>query len=82
MQKKAQLSKLIVREREERRARIAAAAKAQNGNKEAFDKRPFIEQRTAFNLAQFAQSNTDLNLSTDQVENLIGTLIVSLTLTH
>lgn len=31
----------------------------------------------ALNLAQFANANKDLNLGSDQVENLVGTLIVS-----
>jgi len=33
----------------------------------------------ALNLAQFASENKDLSLGDDQVENLVGTLIVSCT---
>lgn len=41
-----------------------------------FSRRSFVEQQTALNLAQFANANEDLNLSKDQVTNLVGTLIV------
>ncbi|KAK3674584.1 hypothetical protein LTR78_005670 [Recurvomyces mirabilis] len=40
-----------------------------------FARRPFAEQQLALNLAQFASANQDLDLGSDQVENLIGTLI-------
>ncbi|EME81013.1 uncharacterized protein MYCFIDRAFT_86431 [Pseudocercospora fijiensis CIRAD86] len=40
-----------------------------------FAKRPFNEQQLALNLAQFASENKDLDLGSDQVENLVGTLI-------
>ena len=42
----------------------------------AFDKRPFAERKTAFNLIQMART-TDATISADKVRNLIGTLIVS-----
>lgn len=42
-----------------------------------FAKRPFNEQQIALNLAQFASENKDLDLGNDQVENLVGALIVS-----
>ena len=40
-----------------------------------FDKRPFRERRAALNLAQLAHDNVEL--SSDQVANLIRTLTVS-----
>lgn len=42
-----------------------------------FAKRPFNEKQLALQLAQFASDNQDLNLGFDQVENLVGALIVS-----
>ncbi len=57
--------------------KLRATAQAQ-ADKKAFEKRPFAERQAALNLAQFARQNNDLNLSTDQVENLVGTLIVSI----
>lgn len=42
-----------------------------------FAKRSFNEQQIALNLTQFASENQDLNLGGDQVQNLVGTLIVS-----
>lgn len=45
--------------------------------KASFAKRPMNEQQAALNLAQFATDNADLNLGADQVQNLVGTLIVS-----
>ena len=44
-----------------------------------FARRSFVEKQLALNLAQFAAANKDLDLGKDQVENLVGTLIVSLT---
>lgn len=44
-----------------------------------FARRSIREQKTALNLAQFANTNQDLDLGSDQVQNLVGTLIVSLT---
>ena len=67
-----------IRARDERKRRVAAAAaKAQ---REAFDKRPLAERQAAFNLAQFSRSNPDIAIDPDQVTNLIGTLIVRLSL--
>lgn len=43
-----------------------------------FAKRPFNEKQLALNLAQFASDHQDLDLGEDQVENLVGALIVSL----
>nr|POF15631.1 hypothetical protein CFP56_48825 [Quercus suber] len=43
-----------------------------------FAKRSFSEQQVALNLTQFATANQDLDLGRDQVENLVGALIVSL----
>jgi len=42
-----------------------------------FAKRSFAEKQLALNLAQFADANHDLDLGKDQVENLVGALIVS-----
>jgi len=42
-----------------------------------FARRSFVEKQVALNLAQFAGTNGDLNLGGDQVENLVGALIVS-----
>lgn len=39
-------------------------------------KHSFIECKTALNLAQLAESSTDLNLTGDRVEGLVNTLIV------
>lgn len=66
---------LTVRARDDRKLHVAAQLRAQ---KEAFHKRSLAEQQAALSLAQFAQVNTDLNLSSDQVQNLISTLIVRL----
>jgi len=44
-----------------------------------FAKRSFAEKQLALNLAQFADANNDLDLGKDQVENLVGALIVSRT---
>ncbi|KAI9879463.1 MAG: hypothetical protein M1830_008510 [Pleopsidium flavum] len=54
--------------------KLRAAAQAQ-AEKKDFQKRPFVERKAALNLAQFAQQNQDLNISSDQVENLVDTLI-------
>lgn len=59
----------------------AAEAKAQAAPKqpllqETFEKHPFVVCQAALNLTQFAQANPDLNLSSDQIENLIAALIV------
>ena len=72
------------RARDARRLRAAAIrsakAKAQRiadqRLKAAFDDRPFLDRQAALNLAQFSQANSDLNLGSSEVENLIGTLIV------
>lgn len=42
-----------------------------------FARRSFLEQQTALSLIQFSNEQKDLNLSSDQVENLLGALIVS-----
>ena len=42
-----------------------------------FARRSFREKQVALNLAQFANANKDLELGSDQVETLVGTLIVS-----
>lgn len=65
--------KLTVRPRSNMKLRAAVRAKAQRG---AFDKLSFPERKAALNLAQLSHSNGDLQLSADQVENLIETLIV------
>lgn len=41
-----------------------------------FTRRSIREQQTALSLAQFANANPDLDLGGDQVENLVGALIV------
>ena len=46
-----------------------------------FARRSFVEKQLALHLAQFASANTDLGLGQNQVENLVGTLIVSCTQT-
>lgn len=66
---------LAVRTRDDRKLHVAAQLRVQQ---EAFHKRSLADQEAALNLAQFAQLNTDLNLSSDQVQNLIITLIVRL----
>lgn len=58
----------------EQKLRASAQAQAETKN---FQKRPFAERKAALNLAQFARQNQDLNISADQIENLLGTLIVS-----
>lgn len=62
-----------------KRARVSRTApKAlQQAN---FAKRSFSEKQVALQLAQFANENKDLNLGSDRVEDLVGTLIVSLLL--
>ncbi|KAF2487115.1 hypothetical protein BDY17DRAFT_3385 [Neohortaea acidophila] len=57
-----------------RRAQVAAAAPKQL-EQANFARRTFMEKQMALNLAQFANANKDLNLGSDQVENLVGTLI-------
>jgi len=66
-------------ERAYKRARITAKAPSalQQAN---FSRRSFVEKQLALNLAQFAGANNDLDFGRDQVENLVGTLIVSCTL--
>ena len=66
---------MTTRAQEERQMHLVAAAKAQ---KEAFAKRPLAERQAAYHLAAFAQANPAGGLDSNQVENLIGTLIVSL----
>lgn len=60
-----------------RRQMLNAANKSSLLKQANFAKRPFIEQQLALNLAQLATDNKELDLSEDQVENLIGVLIVS-----
>lgn len=62
-------------------AEAEAQAQAQAASKqpllqETFENHPFVECQAALNLTQFAQANADLNLSSDQIENLIAALIV------
>jgi hypothetical protein len=54
----------------------AAPSALQQAN---FSRRSFVEKQLALNLAQFAGAHKDLSLGQDQVENLVGTLIVSRT---
>ena len=72
-----QQEKLTVRAKDEKKLQAAAAARARI---EAFNKRSLADRQAALNLAQLAQSNTDLNISPDQVQSLVDTLIVSLLL--
>ena len=58
------------------KARIASAVPRQL-DQANFARRSFREKKMALNLAQFANANKDLDLGSDQVENLVGTLIVS-----
>lgn len=43
---------------------------------ETFENHPFVVCQAALNLTQFAQVNPDLDLCSDQIENLIAALIV------
>ncbi len=63
------------------KARLAADAPRQL-EQANFARRSFVEQQVALNLAQFSKGvgNQDLDLGSDQVETLVGTLIVSLPL--
>lgn len=61
-----------------RKARIAAEAPRQL-EQANFARRSFAEKQMALNLAQFASANKDIDLGSDQVENLVGMLIVSST---
>ena len=64
-----------------RRARIVAAQQPPRQLDQAnFARRSIQDQQAALNLAQFAHANKDLGLGRDQVENLVGVLIVSCTL--
>jgi hypothetical protein len=57
---------------------IAAAAPVPSALDQAnFARRSFRDKQMALNLAQFASENKDLDLGSDQVETLVGTLIVS-----
>lgn len=75
---------LRARARDARRLRAAATRSAKANAeriadrklKDGFDKRSFIDRQAALNLAQFSKANSDLNLGSSEVENLIGTLIV------
>lgn len=62
-------------------ARIAAEAPRQLAQAN-FARRSIRDQQMALNLAQFANANQDLDLGSDQVENLVGTLIVSHRIIH
>lgn len=65
-------------ERAYEQVRLAAETPIPTALEQAnFAKRPFNEQQLALNLAQFANDNKDLDLGGDQVQNLVGTLIVS-----
>lgn len=71
-------SKRVQQLRDERSfQRLRIAKKIRALERANFAKRPFNEKQLALNLAQFASSNNDLDLGSDQVENLVGTLIVS-----
>lgn len=61
-----------------RMQQIALIEQQKAANRERFQRRSFVEQKVALNLAQLAQQTPDLNISSDQVENLVDTLIVSL----
>ena len=60
-----------------RRARIASQQAPRPLEQANFARRTFQEKQLALNLAQFANANKDMGLGIDQVENLVGTLIVS-----
>lgn len=68
---------------QERNDRVFKRARTTNYNPPSvleqanFARRSIREQQTALNLAQFASAHQDLNLGHDQVQNLVGTLIVS-----
>ncbi|KAI9778113.1 MAG: hypothetical protein M1835_005003 [Candelina submexicana] len=64
-------AKRLKSEAKQQRAAEAAQARA----KSDLGKRPFREQQTALNLAQFARANHDIGLSPDRVENLVDSLI-------
>ena len=61
-----------------KRAQSIAAAPSQL-EQANFARRSFRDKQMALNLAQFASANEDLDLGSDRVENLVGTLIVSRT---
>lgn len=64
-----------------KRARLAdnAATAVPSALEQAnFARRPFNEKQLALQLTQFASDNKDFDLGSDRVENLVGTLIVSL----
>ena len=57
---------------------VLAPASAPSALQQAnFARRSFVEKQLALHLAQFASANQDLDLGEDQVQNLVGTLIVS-----
>ncbi len=66
------------REAAKAQAKAKAGAASSTTLKGSLENRPFVDCQAALSLTQFSQANTDLNLSSDQVENLVGTLIVRL----
>jgi len=64
----------IRNERVHKRPGTARPSVMQQAN---FARRSFAEKQLALNLTQFASANKDLELGSDQVDNLLGALIVS-----
>ncbi|KAK0904175.1 hypothetical protein LTS16_018514 [Friedmanniomyces endolithicus] len=62
----------IRNQRIHKRPRTAPPSVMQQAN---FARRSFAEKQLALNLAQFASANKDLELGSDQVDNLVGALI-------
>ncbi|TKA45541.1 hypothetical protein B0A54_04080 [Friedmanniomyces endolithicus] len=62
----------IRNERFHKRPRTARPSVMQQAN---FARRSFAEKQLALNLTQFASANKDLELGSDQVDNLVGALI-------
>lgn len=56
------------------RGEITAPSALEQAN---FSRRSFLEKQLALNLTQFGNVDKDLNLGRDQLENLLGMLIVS-----
>lgn len=46
-------------------------------HRDNFSRRSFLEKQTALSLVQFSTQQSDLELGSGRVENLLGTLIVS-----
>lgn len=60
---------------EQQRLQAAARVKAD------FNRRSFLDRKLTLNLLEFAQAKDDPDLNADQIDNLLDTLIVSITLT-